>query len=141
MNDLKLIGRLTKDPEAPTEYQGGSKMLRFSLAVKREYKTKDGQDADFFNLTAWNRNADTVFNHLRKGSLIAVHAHLSSGSYTDKDGNTRYHLDIIADRIEFLSRKNETAPDEGDDGGHSDASTPGGFDQEFMKVDDNDLPF
>ena len=108
MNDVKLIGRLTRDPDAPTEYGGGFRRLNFGLAVQRDKRQgADGPDVDFFNVTAWNKQADNIHRYLRKGARIALSGHLRAGSYQDKDGRQRNALDIIADRVWFLESRNE----------------------------------
>ena len=80
MNDLKLIGRLTKDPEAPTEYQGGSKMLRFSLAVKREYKTKE--------------------DHIPFEKELCTLEEMSWGPFTEMTKEERVRIDALLREVE-----------------------------------------
>ena len=123
MNKCFLIGRLTRDPELRTSGQGVS-VCTFSLAVDRPYKSADGaRQTDFFNIVCWRSLADNCGKYLTKGSKAGVHGSLQNRSYEDKQGNKRTVTEIIADEVEFLSRKVETqAP-------------------AYEEITDNELPF
>lgn len=108
MNRVELIGRLTKDPELKYT-QGGISMSRFTLAVnKRKQQNQQEQQANFINCIAWRKQAESLVNFQRKGSLIAVEGHIETGSYEGQDGKRVYTTDVIADNITFLeSRKSQ----------------------------------
>lgn len=99
MNNCVFIGRFTKDPEMKT-FDSGSKRASTNLAVNREF-SKD--EADFIPLVFWNKTAETVVNHLHKGSLVAVRGSLQQRSY-DKDGEKRMVFEVVVSNIEFLER-------------------------------------
>lgn len=107
MNKVMLMGRLTKDPEV--RYTGGESMAvaRYTLAVNRRYKKNSDKEADFISCVTFGRSAEFAEKYLRKGMKIAVIGRISTGSYKDKDGNTRYTTDIIVDEHEFAESKGE----------------------------------
>lgn len=99
MNNCVFIGRFTKDPEMKT-FDSGSKRASTNLAVNREF-SKD--EVDFIPLVFWNKTAETVVNHLHKGSLVAVRGSLQQRSY-EKDGEKRTVFEVVVNNIEFLER-------------------------------------
>lgn len=107
MNNCVFIGRFTKDPEMKT-FDSGSKRASTNLAVNREF-SKD--EADFIPLVFWNKTAETVVNHLHKGSLVAVRGSLQQRSY-EKDGEKKTVFEVVVNNIEFLERikKDEDKP-------------------------------
>lgn len=110
MNNVILMGRLTKDPELKTT-QSGLSFCRFTVAVDRY--SKDGEDkTDFINCVAWRKTAEFIDNYFSKGQRIALAGSIQTGSYTDKDGRTVYTTDVLVDKAEFCeSKKNgDSAP-------------------------------
>lgn len=108
MNKSILIGRITKDIEL--KYTGSQMAVaKFSIAIDRG-KDKDGNDkgADFIPVTVFGRQAENTERFTGKGSLIAIEGHIQTGSY-EKDGEKRFTMDVIADRVEFIdhSKKND----------------------------------
>lgn len=99
MNNCVFIGRFTKDPEMKT-FDSGSKRASTNLAVNREF-SKD--EADFIPVVFWNKTAETVVNHLHKGSLVAVRGSLQQRSY-EKDGEKKTVFEVVVSNIEFLER-------------------------------------
>jgi len=119
MNTVILTGRIASDLDIRyTQSQMG--VLKFPLAVQGKDRT------DFPRITVFGKQAENTANYCHKGSQIGVVGRVQTGKY-EKDGNTVYTQDIIADRVEFLSFK-ETTPDETD--------TP----VEFSQIE-ADLPF
>jgi single-strand DNA-binding protein len=117
MNKVILIGNLTRAPELNTT-QSGVNVAKFSLAVNRGYKAKDGtQPVDFINIVAWRELGDRCAQYLSKGKKACVEGELNIRQYEDKNGETRYVTEIIAHNVEFLTPK-------GDDGYRSDYSAP-----------------
>lgn len=106
MNRVTLVGRLTAKPEL--RYTGSNlPYARFSIAVNRTFRNNEGQtEADFINVIVWRKQAENVCNFLDKGRLISVDGRLQTGSYTDKDGNRRYSVDVVADSVGFLESRN-----------------------------------
>lgn len=107
MNKVHLIGNLTRDPEM-SETASGVVFCRLGLAVNRPYYGEDGsRPVDFFNIVVWRTQAENCNIYLKKGNKVAVSGWLQTRNYEDKDGNTRYVTDIIADEVEFLSKKEQ----------------------------------
>ena len=136
MNKVILIGNLAKDPEGSV-VNGDVSLCKFSLAVQRNFKDKDGNSvADFINIVAWRGLADNCLKFLSKGKKAAVSGEIQNRSYEDKDGNKRFTYDIIADSVEFLSQKQDdgrlTPPP---------VKTQKSAQVEQVEIDDDDLPF
>ena len=133
MNKVVLIGNLTRDPELTTTNSGVS-VCRFSLAVPRRFSNADnGPQADFFNIVVWRAQAENCHKFLKKGSKCCIIGKIQNSSY-EKDGQTRYTTDIVADEVEFLGSRNsdgDTTPSKPD--------VPGTTDLE--PIDDDSLPF
>jgi len=112
MNNVVLIGRLTRDPEVRyTEAQLA--IARFSLAVDRQRygNREDGNTADFINIVVFGKLAENVEKYLNKGSQIGIIGRLQTGSYVNKDGVKVYTTDVVADRVEFLNTKTKNGED------------------------------
>ena len=131
MNNVTLIGRLTRDPEV--RYTDGNMAIaRFSIAINRG-KDKNGEDrgADFPNIVAFGKTAENCEKHLVKGRQVAIQGHIQTGSY-EKDGRKVYTTDVIADRVFFV--------DWGDNAQRS-ASSNNEIPEGFQMIDDDDIPF
>lgn len=99
MNNVTLIGRLTKDPEIR---QGNTTVANFTLAIDRPARQGEEKKADFPKIVAFGRTAENCERFLVKGRLVGVQGRIQTGSYKDRDGRTVYTTDVIADRVEFL---------------------------------------
>ena len=105
MNKVVLVGRLTAKPELRYTPQNTA-YTRFSVAVNRAFTNADGKrDADFINVVAWRKQAETISKYFDKGNLIALEGRLQTGSYDDKDGNKRYTVEVALDNFEFVESK------------------------------------
>lgn len=102
MNQVILIGRLTRDPELRFIPSSGTAVARFSIAVNREFKREGQPDADFFNIVVWGKTAENCANYLKKGRLCAVNGSLRNNNYEDKNGVKHYNVEVNANRVEFL---------------------------------------
>lgn len=102
MNKVILIGRLTKEPEI-RQSQSGTVVARYTLAVARPYKSKDG-DTDFINCIAFNKKAEFAQKYLSKGMKIAITGSIQTGSY-DKDGKKVYTTEVVISEQEFVESK------------------------------------
>ena len=103
MNQVSLIGRLTKDPEIRYS-QAGKAYAKFTLAVDKYPKGENG-GADFIPCTAFGTIATVLENNGYKGQLVGVAGKISTGSYTNKDGRKVYTTDVMVDRLEVLEWK------------------------------------
>ncbi len=117
MNNVILMGRLTRDPELKYS-QAGKAYCRFSLAVQRDF-SKD--EADFINCLAFGKTAETIAEWLGKGRRIALQGRIQTGSYENKNGDKVSTFEVVADRFEFVdsarsdTSKNQTYSNNNDD--------------------------
>ena len=133
MNTVTLIGRLTKDPEI--RYTGDQKCVaKFSVALNRG-KDKDGKDlgADYPNIVAFGKTAELVEKHFNKGKLIGISGRLHTDTY-EKDGKKYYTTEIVADRIDFLEKKEN--PEQ-----KVQKETPESIPAGYSLLTDDDIPF
>ena len=106
MNKVMLVGRITAKPELRYT-SSNTAYLRFTVAINRNFTNSEGKrDADFINVVAWRRQAETIAKYFDKGNLIAIEGRLQTGSYDDKDGNRRYTTDVALDNFEFVEGRN-----------------------------------
>ena len=103
MNSVNLIGRMVKAADL-TASSNGQSIARFTIAIDRG-KDKNGESkgTDFITCKAFGRTAENIDNYCTKGSLIGINGRIQTGSY-EKDGRTVYTTDVIAERVNFLSK-------------------------------------
>lgn len=105
MNNVILMGRLTRDPELKYS-QAGKAYCRFTVAVNRDFN-KD--EADFINCLAFGKTAETIAEWLGKGRRIALQGRIQTGNYENKNGDKVNTFEVVADRFEFVdSAKSDT---------------------------------
>ena len=107
MNSVILIGRLARDPELSYTPNTQTAVCRMTLAVDRPRRQGEDQGADFIRITVWGRQAETCDRYLSKGRLISVQGRIQTGSYKNRNGETVYTTDVVADRVEFLGGNNQ----------------------------------
>ena len=102
MNSVTLVGRATKDPEL--RYTSGTQMAvaTFTIAIDRMTRQGEEKKTDFPRVTVFGKQAENCEKFLKKGRLVGVEGRLQTGSYKDKNGNTVYTTDVVANRVEFL---------------------------------------
>lgn len=142
MNTVQLVGRLTADPEIHySTGENSTAWLRFTVAVNRTFKNKDGNyDADFISCQAFRKTAEFLSQHFKKGQMIGIIGSIRTGSY-EKDGQRVYTTDVYVDNVEFVGSKNEN-------GWTNNNSTPNpnnNVDMNFMNIppteNEDALPF
>lgn len=135
INMVALMGRLTFEPEVRTTPSGVS-VMHFQIACDRSYQ-RSGQDrqADFIDCVAWRQTAEFISRYFHKGSMIAVEGTLQTSSYTDKNGNQRKQVEVLANNVSFCGSKSETS---GAAGSQVEPNNSSDFDE---IPDDDDLPF
>ncbi|MCQ9304974.1 single-stranded DNA-binding protein [Mammaliicoccus sciuri] len=99
-NVTLLTGRITKDLEL--KQAGQTTVTNFSLAVDNPFKR---DDTSFFDVVAFGKTAELLNNYCSKGSKILVEGNLKQDRFTDKEGNNRSVVRVVANRIEFLDSK------------------------------------
>lgn len=100
MNIVTIIGRLTRDPEV--RYTGETKVANFSLAIDRPPRKDGTKDTDFPRCVAFGKTADIVEAYCRKGARLAVQGRIQTGRYENKNGETVYTTDVVAERAEII---------------------------------------
>lgn len=110
MNSVILIGRLTRDPEL-NYTQSGQAVANFTLAVDRPKRQGEDQGADFIRIVVWGKQAETCNSYIGKGRQIAVSGRIQTGSYKNRNGDTVYTTDVVAERVEFLGSRPEAKAD------------------------------
>ena len=142
MNNVVLIGRLTKDPEMSYTQANQTARTTFTLAVDRPKRNGEDQGADFIRVVVWGRQAETCDRYLSKGRMVAVKGAIRTGSYENKIGNKVYTTDVFADNVKFLGGN--------DNSNRSEYSEPpsGGYKAEYFtdmpdtfSAADDDIPF
>lgn len=135
MNQINLIGRLTKDPEL-RQTQNNKIVCEFDIAVNRI-----GQEqTDFITCVVWEKQAENLVKYQSKGSLIAVNGALRVDKYQNQEGQNRYKTYVLATNIEYLENKKE-APKVSEE---VQAKAEDLFGKDGLKntpIDDSDLPF
>lgn len=153
MNNVVLIGRLSKDPDLKF-LPSGMAVARITLAVDKELFGDKKQEAinqgkptaDFINVSVFGKSAENCANYLAKGSMCAVNGRISTGSYTTQSGEKRYTTEVIANRVEFIGSKqsssSSTLPGKPT---NSDSNFFDNFPDDdndiFQPVDEDDIPF
>src|SRR5699024_274828 len=103
MMRFEVIGRLTKDPVI--RYTSNSTaVIDVDVATRRNYKNQNGEyQSDFFRLIAWRKQAETIANLLRKGSMVEFRGRIENNNYEDKDGKMVYTNNFIINEADFLA--------------------------------------
>jgi single-strand DNA-binding protein len=140
MNSVVLIGRLTKDPEVRYIPESQKAVATFTLAVDRPYAKE--KTADFIRIKVFGKTAENCERYLVKGRLVGIQGRIQTGSFKNKEGDTVYTTDVVADRVEFLERGDQS---KGKDPNADFRQTPGipeGFQAlEDEELDDDSVPF
>lgn len=134
MNQVALMGRLTRDPEL-RHTQSGTAVASFTLAVDRGYTSRDGgeRQTDFIDCVAWRNTAEFVSKYFVKGQMAAVTGRLQIRDWTDREGGKRRSAEVVVDNVYFTESKKDRQLAEVDNVGASE--------YEELTEDDGDLPF
>ena len=146
MNKVILMGRLTRDPDIRySQNDSQVSVARFTLAVDRRFKRDSEQTADFISCVAFGRTAEFFRDYMKQGTKVCVEGRIQTGSYTNKNGDTVYTTDVVANRVEFIDWGNNQNPN-GSQGGYSQGSysapqaQPAPAPQSKAPVQDDDMP-
>ena len=138
MNNVSLVGRLTRDPEVRYT-DGGSSLARFSIAVDRRFKKEGQPDADFPSCVAFGKTAEFIEKYFRQGQRIGLTGRIQTGSYTNNDGVKIYATDVVVESAEFVESKGSGSQD------NTNQPEPLTDEDGFMNIpdgiDDDELPF
>ncbi|MCG3153697.1 MAG: Single-stranded DNA-binding protein [bacterium] len=109
LNKVMLIGHVGRDPEIKYT-PGGLAVATFSVATNESFKDKEGKQQDrteWHRIVAFGRTAEVMGEYLKKGQLVYVEGRLQTRSWDDDKGQKRYITEIVANSVQFLSRKGE----------------------------------
>jgi len=110
-NRITLVGNLTRDPEIRYVDGGGKAVTKFSIAINR--KSKGGDETMYIDIVAWDRLGEICNQYLKKGMSTLVEGRLSIRDYTNKDGEKRKAVEVVASDMQMLDSKSRS----GDGGG------------------------
>lgn len=148
MNSVALIGRLTRDVELSYTPQQTA-VGKFTLAVDRPKRNGEDAGADFIRITVFGKQAESCNRYLSKGRQAAVTGRINTGSYKNKNGDTVYTTDVIAERVEFIGggaagQSGQNRQGYGNQGNNQGYQEPGyGYDTppDSFDVAEEDIPF
>ena len=133
LNKAIIAGRLTADPELKTTPSGLS-VTSFTVAVNRRFGKE--KQTDFINCVAWRSTAEFITKYFSKGNSICVCGSIQTRNYTDKNGNKRTAVEVVAEEATFCEGKKNTA--EGAEMPEAEHYTQP---EAYAEADDSDLPF
>ena len=110
VNKVILVGNLGKDPEI-RHLDNGVAVANFSLATTESYTNKQGErvnQTEWHNVVLWRGLADIAEKYLKKGNSVYIEGKVVTRKWEDKDNNTRYSTDIVADKMTMLGSKQES---------------------------------
>lgn len=112
INNVILVGRLTKNPEIRMT-QNGTKVCSFTLAVNRKVQAQGQPNADFINCVAWSKTAELMEQWLHKGSLIGVEGRIQTRNYDNQQGQRVYITEVLVGSVTFLEPKGSAGAQNG----------------------------
>ena len=141
LNQVVLMGRITRDPDTRFIQNTNNSVTRFSIAVDRDYKAANEERprTDFISCIAWNKTGEFISKYFKKGSMIAVIGSVETGSYTDRDGKKIYTTEIRVNKASFTGEKASGSSSDPDAAPHPAPDADG-----FMNIPDGieeELPF
>ncbi|MFN5879884.1 MAG: single-stranded DNA-binding protein [Flavobacteriales bacterium] len=146
VNKVILIGNLGKDPEV-RHLENGAVVANFSLATSEVYTDRSTgekkESTDWHDIVLWRGLAEVSEKYLKKGYKVYVEGKLKKRSWQDKDGNTRYTTEVVADEMTILSRPEGSDKNPEGQAPYTDQGTPTPPSkiQGLLDEDDNNLPF
>lgn len=141
LNDVVLMGRLTRDPEL-RHTAGGKSVCSFSLAVERDFKNTNGEkEVDFIDCVSWGNAADFVSRYAEKGRLLIVSGRLQIREWTDNGGNKRRNAEVITSSVYFGDSKREAPGKEQQQKNFEQLAADVGAFAEIDPADNGTLPF
>ena len=137
INNVVLVGRLTRDPELRYTPSNVA-VATFSLAVNRNFKNQAGDyEADFISCIMWRQQAENFANWLKNGALVGITGRIQTRSYDNQQGQRVYVTEVVAESFQILEKKDNAA---------NNASMENQIPPSFKKtnpidISDDDLPF
>lgn len=152
INNVALIGRLTKNPELRFISGSGMAVAQFTLAVdknlskekKQQFEQQNKPTADFIRIVVFGKQAENCANYLEKGKKVAIQGSISVSTYKTNTGETRYSTDVHANNVEFIEwcEKRQPGAQQQDKPQGNFQAFDGDFANDFKAIeDDDDIPF
>lgn len=107
LNNVCVMGRIGTDIELRRTGKDVA-VASFALAVDRDFKSGGEKETDWFDVVAWRNTAEFIQKYFAKGRMIVVSGRLQARSWTDKEGNKRKTVEIVADNAYFGDSKSAT---------------------------------
>lgn len=144
INQVVIVGRMTKDPELNYVGQKSTPMVGFTVAVNRTFKNKDGEyEADFIRCKAFNKTAEIIGQYGARGMLVGVTGNIQTGTYQNDKGDKVFTTDVMCNQFQMLEKKSSNQSSENN---QNNKKSPDFDEDPFDKNDDpidisDDLPF
>ena len=130
LNKVLLIGNAGRDPEI-RHLESGVMNATFSLATTEKFRDRNSgetrEQTEWHNIVCWRNLAEIAEKYVKKGTQLFIEGRIRTRSYNDKDGNTKYVTEILADNMQLLGRKADNPGNQG--GGYSQG---GGYQQPYQ---------
>lgn len=140
LNKVFLVGNLTKDPEIRF-VPSGQAVANLRMATNRKYKAGNGEwkeEVTYLGVEVWGKSAEACGEYLKKGSPLLVEGRLKLKEWTAQDGQKRSMLEVVAERVQFLSGGPRREGAEGSTSGGYDSAPPS---DGPPPATDDDIPF
>ena len=137
LNKVFLIGNLVRPPELRYT-PSGTAVADMRIAVNRSFTTQSGEKRDdtcFLTVVVWGKQAEACGEYLDKGRPILVEGRLQTREWETKDGQKRSVVEVVAERVQFLGTRKETA------GAPAAVPAAESFAEETVGGGDDDVPF
>lgn len=139
MNQVVLVGRLTRDPELKYIPGTGTAVASFTIAVDRNYINKEGKrDTDFIPIEVIGKSAEYCANYITKGKLVALEGNIRVDNYQTQSGEKRTFTKVSTKSVQSLESKSKSSNSYKD---NVQDETIGLDPQGFEIIDDDELPF
>lgn len=141
LNRVVIVGRLVRDPELRKTASDRS-VVAFTVALDNRTTNNGEKSTSYIPCTAWNSTAESIAKFMKKGSLVGVDGHLNQRSYTANDGRKVSVVEVIADSVQFLEKKNDSSVNSSTTS-NNDYNRQMSEDEPVEGIDasDDDLPF
>lgn len=112
LNQAVLVGRIVYEPELK-KTENGSNMAKITLAVPRSFKNTEGMyDTDYISCVLWKGVAESTVEYCKKGDLVGIKGRIQTRDITDNDDNHKKYVEVVAEKVTFLSSKKQEEADE-----------------------------
>ena len=125
LNHTVMMGRLCADPELKRT-QSDIPVCSIRIAVDRDYGKDREKETDFFDVVAWRKTAEFICNYFSKGRMIVAEGRMQTRQWTDRDGNKRIAVELVAENVYFGDSKREDNPGDSQGGYSNQAPAPTG---------------